>query len=137
MDRTPPRNVASQIIEKILVNLRVLSQLQEGDKLDFSPQGNFVPMPPDYWTTALRTLRRLSRWDTLSKIQECVSSAEIMENHDHGVDKERIRNALKLSVHGLRNLQLTYKEDVLFYQSIEVLLERIGNRYKLSDDEMI
>lgn len=132
-----PRNVASQIIEKILVNLRVISQLKEGDKLDFSAQGHFVPMPPDYWTSALRLIKRVSRWDTLNKIQECVSSAEIMENHDNGVDRERIQRALKLSVHGLRNIQLTYKEDVLFYQSIEVLLERIANRYKMTSSEMI
>lgn len=136
MDREP-RNVASQIIEKILVNLRVISQLREGDKMDFSAQGNFVPMHPTYWTVASRTLKRMSRWDTLSKVQECVSSAEIMENHDNGIDKERVENALKLSIHGLRNLQLTYQDDVLFYQSIEVLLERISNRYHLSNKEMI
>lgn len=137
MDEDKPRHVASQIIEKILVNLRVISQLREGDKLDFNAQGNFVPMPPDYWTTAIRTLKRVDRWDTLAKIQECVSSAEIMENHDDGVDQERIQRALKLSVHGLRNIQLTYKEDVLFYQSIEVLLERIARRYKMTSREML
>lgn len=131
------RNVASQIIEKILVNLRVISQLKEGDKLDFSAQGHFIPMAPDYWTSAIRLLKRMTRWDTLNKIQECVSSAEIMENHDNGVDRDRIENALKLSIHGLRNLQLTYKEDVLFYQSIEVLLERISNRYHISGKDMI
>ena len=129
--------VASQIIEKLLVNLRVLAQLYEGDKLEFTAQGNFVPQKPEYWTSAYRFFKRIDRWDTLQKIQDTVSSAEIMENHNDGVDQERIENALKLSVHGLRNLQLTYKEDTLFYQSIEVLLERIANRYKLTNRDMI
>ena len=85
----------------------------------------------------LKDFKRIDRWDTLQKIQDTVSSAEIMENHNDGVDQERVENALKLSVHGLRNLQLTYKEDTLFYQSIEVLLERIANRYKLTNKDMI
>lgn len=130
-------NVASQIIEKLLVNLRVLSQIGEGDKLEFTAQGNFIPQKPEYWTSFYRFVKRIDRWYTLEKIQDTVSSAEIMEYHDEGVDQNRIENALKLSVHGLRNLQLTYKEDTLFYQSVEVLLERIANRYKLKNKDMI
>jgi hypothetical protein len=130
-------NVASQIIEKLLVNLRVLSQISEGDKLEFTAQGNFIPQKPEYWTSMYRFVKRIDRWYTLEKIQDTVSSAEIMEHHNEGVDQNRIENALKLSVHGLRNLQLTYKEDTLFFQSIEVLLERIANRYKLKNKDMI
>ena len=137
METNLNNQVASQIVEKLLVNLRVLAQLNEGDKLDFTAKGHFVPMKPDYWTIAFRFFRRMDRWDTLQKIQETVGSAEIMEGHGHGIDKERIERALKLSIHGLRNLQLTYKEDTLFFQSIEVLLERIGNRYRLNSNELI
>ena len=130
-------NVASQIIEKLLVNLRVLAQIGEGDKLEFTAQGNFIPQKPEYWTSFYRFVRRIDRWYILDKIQDTVSSAEIMEYHNDGIDQKRVENALKLSVHGLRNLQLTYKEDTLFFQSIEVLLERIANRYKLKNKDMI
>lgn len=131
------RSVASQIVEKLLVNLRVIAQLQEGDKMDYNAQGQFVPQKPDLWTSALRFLKRTDRWYTLSKIQETINSAEIMQDHDEGVDKERICKALKLCVHGLRNIQLTYQDDVLFYQNIEVLLERLQNRYKIEGKQMI
>lgn len=132
-----PRNVSSQIVEKILVNLRVISQLEEGDKLEFTAQGHFVPLKPEYWTSLYRFVKRTSRWETLTRVQELVSSAEIMENHDDGVDQRRVEAALRSCVHGLRNLQLTYQTDVLFYQSLEVLLERIGNRYRLQSGELI
>ena len=131
------RNVASQIVEKLLVNLRVIAQLQEGDKMDYNAQGQFIPQKPDVWTSALRFFKRTDRWYTLNKIQETINSAEIMQDHDNGVDKERICKALKLCVHGLRNIQLTYQDDVLFYQNIEVLLERLQNRYALQVKEMI
>lgn len=137
MERAERRSVSSQIVEKILVNLRVISQLSEGDKIDFTAQGHFVPLKPEYWTSIYRFVRRMSRWDALAKIQELVSSAEIMEGHDDNVDQERIEYALRSSVHGLRNLQLTYSSDTLFYQSLEVLLERIANRYRLKEREMI
>lgn len=136
MEEQRKRGVVSQIVEKLLVNLRVVSQLNEGDKLDFNAQGNFVPQKPDIWTTALRFLKRVDRWYILGKVQETVNSAEIMRNHDNGIDSERIDKALKLSVHGLRNLQLTYADDVLFYQNIEVLLERIASHQNLSSSEM-
>lgn len=131
------RSVASQIVEKLLVNLRVIAQLQEGDKLDFNAQGQFVPQRPDLWTSAIRFIKRTDRWYTLSKVQETINSAEIMQDHDAGVDKERICKALKLCVHGLRNIQLTYQDDVLFYQNIEVLLERLQSRYQIRRNEMI
>ena len=131
MEERKQRSVASQIVEKLLVNLRVISQLTEGDKLDFSASGHFVPQKPDFWTSALRFIKRTDRWYILGKVQETINSAEIMRNSNGGIDSERIDKALKLSVHGLRNLQLTYADDVLFYQNIEVLLERIAVHNKL------
>ena len=129
--------ISSQIVEKILVNLRVISQLGEGDKLQFTANGHFVPLKPVYWTPLYRFVHRIDRWTTLSRVQETVNSAEIMENHGDGVDQKRIEAALKASIHGLRNLQLTYHDDVLFYQSIEVLLERIASRYELHGEDML
>ena len=131
------RNVASQIVEKLLVNLRVIAQLQEGDKMDYNAQGQFVPQKPDIFTSAMRFFKRTDRWYTLTKIQETINSAEIMQDHNNGIDKDRICRALKLCVHGLRNIQLTYQDDVLFYQNIEVLLERLQGRYHLQGNEMI
>lgn len=130
-------NVVSQIVEKLLVNLRVLSQLDEGDKLDYTASGHFLPQKPGRWTWALRVVKRLNRWDTLAKVHDVVATAEAMEFHNNGEDRVRIQTALRGSIHGLRNLQATYREDTLFFQSIEVLLERIGQRYGLHLEEML
>jgi hypothetical protein len=133
----PPRNVASQIVEKLLVNLGVLSQIREGEKVEFTPAGYFVPQRPGRLTSLMRLFWRVDRWDTMSKISEAIATAEIMEYHDGAVDRDRIEAAMRKSVHGLRNLQRTYTDDTLFVQNLEVMLERVGKRYRLADTEML
>jgi len=133
----PKNSVVNAIIEKTLINLRVLSQVEVGDKLDFTPTGNFIIQKPSRWTLFYRTVFRLNRWETLTKIQETVNNAEMMEDHDDGTERERIRGTMKSSIHGLRNIQMTYEDDTLFKSSIEVLLERIEKRYKLSKEDML
>lgn len=81
--------VVGAILDKTLVNLRVLSQVEVGDKLDFTPSGAFVILKPTHWTLFYRTIFRLNRWSTLDKIQETVNDAEIMEEHDDGSNWDR------------------------------------------------
>ena len=137
MEETSGRNsVVNSIIEKTLVNLRVLAQVQVGDKLEFTPTGNFMIQKPSRWTLLYRTVFRMNRWETLSKIQETINNAEMMEEHNGGKDQVRIKNTLQKAIHGLRNVQTTYEEDMLFHSSIEVLLERIEQKYNLTKEQM-
>lgn len=116
---------AVSVIEKLLVNLRVLSTLNEGDKLIYTSTGNFVPQSPGMLNSLLRFVTRDDRWHTLSRLSDLISASETMQEYNNGAEKTRIRAALEQSINGLRHLQLTYQSDVLFYQSLEVLIERV------------
>ena len=131
MDDQQRKHVTNAIVEKILVNLRVISSLKIGDKIAVTAENNFVPQTPSLITSAFRFLKGTNRWNVFYKVQDCVASAEVMESHNNEIEKERIRKALVIAVHGLRNWQLTYSEDTLFFQSIEVLIERIAQRCDL------
>lgn len=119
------KQVAVSVIEKILVNLRVLSTLTEGDKLFYTNTGNFVPQQPTLYNSLVRFVFRDDRWQTFSRLGDLISAAETMQEYNNGAEKLRIRSALEQSIVGLRNLQLTYQTDVLFFQSLEVLIERV------------
>ena len=128
------RAVVTSIIEKALVNLDVLSKTEVGDKLGWTASGHFVIQKPNYFTTAMRFINRCDRWTTLSRIQDVISTAETMENVQ---DSERLKLALQRSIHGIRNLQMTYDGDVLMTSSLNVLLQRLGERYGLGDTELM
>jgi len=129
------RAVVTSIIEKALVNLDVLAQVEVGDKLGWTASGHFVIQKPTYWTVAMRLLNRCDRWTTLNHIQDVISTAETMENIQ--TDTERLKTALQKSIHGVRNLQMTYDSDVLMSSSLNVLLQRLGQRYGLEETELM
>ena len=126
--------VVTSIVEKVLVNLDVLSQVEVGEKLDWTSSGHFVIQKPTYWTKALRIINRTDRWNTLSHIQDVVSTAETMEGTHDGT---RLQLALQKAIHGMRNLQHTYQDDILMSSSLNVLLQRLGERYTLDDSELM
>ncbi len=128
------RAVVTSIIEKALVNLDVLSQVEVGDKLGWTASGHFVIQKPTYFTVAMRFINRCDRWNTLNRIQDVISTAETMENVQ---DTERLKVALRKSIHGIRNLQMTYDGDVLMTSSLNVLLQRLGERYGLQETELM
>lgn len=124
----------TQIVEKALVNLDVLSRVKVGEKLDWAASGHFVIMKPGYMTAAMRLFSGSNRWTTLSNVQDVISTAETMEGVQDG---DRIKDALHKAIHGVRNLQVTYKDDVLMSSSLNVLLQRLGERYGLEDAELL
>lgn len=124
------KQVAVSVIEKMLVNLRVLATLNEGDKLFYTSTGNFVPQTPTFYNSVVRFVFRDDRWQTFSRLSDLISAAETMQEYNNGAEKSRIKSALEQSVVGLRNLQLTYQTDVLFFQSLEVLIERMQHIVK-------
>ena len=128
------RAVVTSIIEKALVNLDVLSKAEVGDKLGWTASGHFVIQKPGYYTVAMRLLNRCDRWATLNRIQDVISTAETMESVQ---DSERIKLALQKAIHGIRNLQMTYDGDVLMTSSLNVLLQRLGERYALEETELM
>lgn len=128
------RTVANAVLEKVLANLGVLSEVQIGDKLDFTPKGAFVIQKPTWLSTASRLLKGNDRWQTFDQVETLVGTAESMVD-EGSINDPRVREALVNSVHGLRNLQQTYLTDVTFKTRMEVLLQRIEMRYEAMSDE--
>ena len=122
------KQVPSALVEKTLVNLRVLSTLRENEKLTVNSSGNFVPETVSFFNSFFRFMNKLDRWENLYKIQDLVAAAEVLQSNEDEHNQERIQKALESCTNGLRNMQLTYKHDVLFFQSVEVLIERIDGR---------
>lgn len=128
------RAVVISIVEKTLINLGVLSKVCVGEKLGWTAAGHFVIQPPGYWTVAYRLINRTDRWATLHHIEDVINTAESMCSVSDG---QRITNALKKSIHGIRNIQMTYDGDVLMTSSLEVLLDRLAERFGLQNDDLL
>ena len=71
------RAVVTSIIEKALVNLDVLSQVEVGDKLGWTASGHFVIQKPTYFTVAMRFINRCDRWNTLIQSMDCAGSTAL------------------------------------------------------------
>jgi hypothetical protein len=129
------RTVISSVLEKALVNLGVLSDMRIGDKLDRTPNGNFVIQKPCWYTTISRQVKGVNRQQTLELVSDLIGGTE--NSIRDGYNDPRIRKALIHSIHGLRNMQTTYEGDSLFRATIEVLLQRIKMRYNLDGTQML
>lgn len=130
------REVVSSVLEKLLANLGVLGELKVGDKLTTTPCGSFVIQKPTWWTKAMRTIKNPTRWQAYDNIENLVSTADQMTD-EGGVSDMRVREALVYAVHGLRNLQRTYYDDVGFRKKMDVLLQRIQIHYELDEQQML
>lgn len=135
-DRIPDRTPANALLEKSLVNLCVLGQLKEGDKLAFTYDGFYLLQRPagrigTLWTSISRVVSRTSRWQSLERINDLVDSTTFFRDLD---DRERIEEAVRGAIPGLRALQRTYSDDALFVQNIEVLVDRVQRSFSLKKD---
>ena len=124
--------VACVVLEKCLSNLGVISELQVGDKLDFTSTGDFVIHRPTWFNTITRTVKGIDRWRTHEHISNLVNTAEAIVDERNAGDP-RVREALVSAAHGLRNLQETYEDDPTFRNKIKVLLQRVEMRYDIQE----
>lgn len=122
---------ANVLLEKTLVNLRVLGQLREGDKLSFSADGFFLLQRPLSRVAVVffmvsRAVSRTSRWETLARVNEVIGAAQMYHTRE---DRERVQEAVRDAMPGLRALQRTYSDDALLVQSLEVLVDRVRRHF--------
>lgn len=135
-ERVPDRSPANALLEKSLVNLCVLGELKEGDKLAFTYDGFYLLQRPvgrigTLWTSISRVVSRTSRWQSLERINNLIDSTTFFRDLD---DRERIEEAVQGAIPGLRALQRTYSDDALFVQNIEVLVDRVQRSFSLKKD---
>jgi len=122
------------------VNLRVLSRLEVGDKLDCSGlELRIVPEPSSAFWKMINTLRRTfgmnSRETLLMKLQFTVRDAEhyIKESRDDRVSKQ-MQKIIPGAMSGIDNLMETYSRDTYMISALEVLHNRCRD-LKPEEDE--
>ena len=131
------RKVLCSVLEKILANLGVISELKVGDKLDTTPTGYFIIQNPTWYFTAVRFIKRLDRWQTYYQLLDVIGTAESIIGDETNINDSRVKDALITAVYGLKNLQETYHQDITLKTNLKVLIERIGINYGLNEKEIV
>jgi hypothetical protein len=119
-------------MEKVLSNLGVVADLKVGERLRFSPTGDFEIQPPSVTTSLYRLLTGANRNQTFEQVSMLLGTAESMVD-EGSVHDPRMREALVKAVYGMRNLQKTYAEDRTFRNRLDVLIQRVTLRYAIRD----
>lgn len=128
--------VVSSVLEKALVNLYVLARVQVGDKLIRDPRGFFCIQKPSWFTIFRWTLHGADKRQTQEMIEDLIGGTE--NNIRSGAFNDpRTKSALVNAVHGMRNLQETYKADMCFVSAIDVLLHRLKYHLGLNATQML
>jgi hypothetical protein len=121
--------VFCEILDKVLVNLRLISNLEEGDKLEKTKTGYMIIAKPGYTTAAWRFLGRFDRWSTLADIERLLRNAKSLVDLNEPGTFQSLRDGFRLATKGLKNLKLTYVNDTLFCSRVDVMLDRLSRRY--------
>lgn len=137
------------IMDKILVDLKVLSKINQNGKL--STSSNSIHIENDkIYTPIMRYIYGDSRLKTVEKIQELINnsqqvsvsilqhscmniyqrnnepaSIEIVEFNKNYQQLKLLSNELKNSIQGINNLLITYKDDANVCSKLEVNIDNI------------
>lgn len=127
-------------IEKLLINLRVISQIQPYQKIN--AKSEFLSIEYYNWLASLaRWVRTDDRQTCLKRLNEIITESKNILNNQ-GIKKEyetRIKTSLKNCIKGLDNLKKTYEDDITTISYLELLIENItefiGEDILNEDDE--
>lgn len=113
--------------EDILVNLKVLANIQVNEKLISRSQYLNV----EYVSVVPLSIRRWLRQDNrnlmLSKIRLVIHSAFDINHHEDTGENMDVYNALKLCVNGLKNLKETYSHCTQTQAQLDVFIDSIDS----------
>jgi len=115
-----------ELSETIMINLKVMTQLEPYVKLDTS-KSLFRAYSTNHYTPSW--LRRWwfgsSRIVDMSKVHQLYQNAiELIYTEHHDLD--RIKEDLLASVKGIKNLKITYQDDTTISSQLDVILGNIA-----------
>ena len=132
-----------KILDQIVLNLKVMGDIKDSDKLS-TINSNIEIDTYSYVRCIFRTYNRDSRIKTVEKLQEVVDDVinisdkllnldEFSDNIEHlPTDNSKVLQDLIPdminSKKGLRNLKLTYKDDVLTENKLDMLIKKLGDQ---------
>jgi hypothetical protein len=112
-------------LQNVLINLKVLECLKSHVRLD-TTESLFRIHTPSAWVPAWvkRWWSVQSRVTDISRIQNLYAKAIQCVADEHH-DSERIKNYLTNSIQGLKNLKITYANDVTTSALLDVIIDNI------------
>lgn len=138
------------LLDKIFINLKIISKIQENGKLNTTSPGQISLEEETMWTRLFRTLSGDSREKTISFLNQLlidvkVSSDNIIRSphfknyvesdmfqvkeHNASVnDLHRLSAELQNSKNGIVNLHSTYKSDANVSSRIEQIISKIDDQ---------
>tara|TARA_B100001287_G_C22624208_1_gene501662 strand:+ start:256 stop:870 length:615 start_codon:yes stop_codon:yes gene_type:complete len=135
-DETKPRNT----IEDILLNMKIISEINENDKL--LTNNECLEIDTRYFQSFQRWWYEDGRDNTLIKLDEIIKmlfsyidqnynsndNNTITKNFKEGKTHlfQRIHRSLSNSIKGLENLKTTYKDDIKTISKVDLLIEKIN-----------
>ena len=129
---TDASEVYDVMVDKLLANLGVIADLQEGDKLWYTSDGSLLIQNPGWFSTSMRTVFRINRWNQQDHLYTIIKNALKLINTRFG---ETIKDALRRVLNGLRNLSMTYQGDSPIVNRISVLSNHIRKHVNIIDTE--
>ena len=121
-------------IDNIIINLKMLSQIKQNDKL-YTEGSQFRIDSPKFSQGILRWFNDYSREKTMDDIDVVVKHTEvyissIFENSSKSVEDNRMCQNILLeitrAIDGLQNLKLTYKDDTFVQSRLDVAKEKFN-----------
>ena len=135
-DETKPKNK----IEDILLNMKIISEINENDKL--LTNNECLEIDTRYFQSFQRWWYEDGRDNTLIKLDEIIKilfsyidqnynsndNNTITKNFKEGKTHlfQRIHRSLSNSIKGLENLKTTYKDDIKTISKVDLLIEKIN-----------
>ena len=114
----------SEDIETLLIDLKFLSYIQEGDKISFSTHQIYDSN--NYTNSLKRLIRGDSRNNTLTDIKKLIKNAENLCNK-YPSYSDKILEKLNESKKGIECLMITYDSDPYVKSELNVIMETIDS----------
>jgi hypothetical protein len=120
-------------INNILLNLEIIKQIKEGDKLAI----HILPGTTKLFVDNSFLLSGLKRWyngynreDNIKFIEELITTvektSEIIIDGNHNELANNLKNAVKNSLKGLTNLKTTYINDSITIAKLTLIINRLN-----------
>lgn len=130
-------------LDKLTLDLKVIGDVKDTDKLTIT-NPNIEIDPLSYTRSIIRTFYGDSRGKTMEKLHNIISQVVSLTNQLLGKE-EFNKNIINLpenkskvlqdlipdmsnAIHGLHNLKLTYREDVLTENKLDMLIKKVGDQ---------
>jgi len=124
-------------LEDVFINLRLISKINQGEKLLQSDK--HINIDTSYFQVVTRWFRGASRNETISFIQKVLAksfefSDKLIEDKSNESAQKllRLNTDLKNCLEGLANLKVTYIHDKLIQSEIDVLVDNVRSKLDLN-----